>query len=158
MALASYYQIKAAEPAVRVFYILRSLHLWARTDSGVTPKRAFNNSTQIIKAITNKKNVHAPSKTPTRTSERKGRRGGLSDVVAASTPEEAVPPPPLEPPPSPMDVDERTPTTAEDAPGEEALGEGEAMSDVEATSTASTEEVIPPPPLESPPLHTVDIR
>ena len=54
-----------------------------------------------------------------------------------------------------MDVDERTPTTAEDAPGEEALGEGEAMSDVEATSTASTEEVIPPPPpesLPSPPL------
>ena len=84
MALASYYQIKAAEPAVRVFYILRSLHLWARTDSGVTPKRAFNNSTQIIKAITNKKNVHAPSKTPTANVGKEGeegrperRRGGL---------------------------------------------------------------------------------
>ena len=81
----------------------------------------------------------------------------MSDVVAASAPEEAVPPPPLEPPPSPMDVDERTPATAEDAPDEEALGEGEASSDVdaEATSTASTEEVIPPPPpesLPSPPL------
>lgn len=86
--------------------------------------------------------------------EASGEEAMSGDVEAASaTPEEAVPPPPLDPPPSPMDVDEHAPVAAGDAPGGEELGEVEASSDVdvETTSTASTEEAIPPPPLESPP-------